>query len=363
MIFKTAILIAYPKEDILQEAIELSKAAGYNVIRIVTQKEITRSKFGIGSGKAKEVKEIAEETKADVIIFDEVIKPSQQYNLSKTCKREVIDRERLILEIFEKRSKTAESNIQIKLAQLRYEMVRAREKVRLAKQGEQPGFFGLGKYDADVYLLDIKKRIAFLRKKLESHKKRMDLIRIQRYKSNLPVIAIAGYTSAGKTTIFNFLTGEKKQESEELFTTLSTFTRSIKSLDEKVLISDTVGFISKLPAYLIDAFKSTLRELNLSDLILLVIDISDSSDIIKQKIKSCMRILSELEVAESKLIYVFNKIDKLSVGEAQQRLKDIGFSHYNQYIFVSAKDGVNMDVLQEMMIKRVSKIINSQDIK
>ena len=172
MIYNSAILVTYPYEDSINEAIELSKAAEYNIIKIVTQKEITKSKFGIGAGKAKELQEFVENLNPGVIIFDEVIKPSQQYNLATLCKREVIDRERLILEIFEKRSKTSESNIQIKLAQLRYEMVRAKEKVRLAKKGEQPGFFGLGKYDADVYILDIKRRVAVLKKKIRKRKEK-----------------------------------------------------------------------------------------------------------------------------------------------------------------------------------------------
>src|SRR5881394_874920 len=128
---RKAILITYPQKDAIKEAISLACTAGYNIEKIVSQLE------------------------SEVIIFDEVMKPTQQYNLATLCQVEIVDRERLILEIFERRASTAESRIQIKLAQLRYDMVRAREKVRLAKMGEQPGFFGMGKYDADIYYLDI----------------------------------------------------------------------------------------------------------------------------------------------------------------------------------------------------------------
>lgn len=221
-----------------------------------------------------------------------MLKSSQQYNLAKVCKIDILDRERLILDIFELRASTAESRIQIKLAQLRYDMVRAREKVRLARAGEQPGFFGMGKYDADVYFLDIKKRSAILKKKLEREEKRRELFRIQRSRAGLPTISIAGYTSAGKTTLFNTLTGESKMEGKEVFTTLSTFTRAINlKNDKKVLISDTVGFISKLPAYMIDAFKSTLHDITYSDLVLLVVDISQSIEEIKKKLDSSIHLL------------------------------------------------------------------------
>ncbi len=153
-----AILVTYPVKHVIKEAASLADAAGYEIQKIVTQKHLTKSKFGVGRGKAEELKDFAKSIQCDAIIIDEVIKPTQQYNLASLCGIEVVDRELLILDIFERRASTAESKIQIKLAQLRYEMIRAREKVRLAKAGEQPGFFGMGKYDADVYYLDIRRR-------------------------------------------------------------------------------------------------------------------------------------------------------------------------------------------------------------
>ena len=158
---RKAVLITYPFEEAIKEATSLADTVGYSVERIVKQRHITQSRYGIGRGKAEEVKELVKQLKPEVIIFDEVLKPTQQYNLASLCQVEIIDRERLILEIFERRASTAESRIQIKLAQLRYDMIRAREKVRLAKIGEQPGFFGMGKYDADIYYLDINKREQF----------------------------------------------------------------------------------------------------------------------------------------------------------------------------------------------------------
>src|ERR671933_1195708 len=300
---RKAILITYPHEDAMKEAISLACTAGYNIEKIVSQRHITRSKYGIGAGKAEQVKELVKQLKPEIIIFDEVMKPTQQYNLATLCQVEIIDRERLILKIFEHRASTAESRIQIKLAQLQYDMVRAREKVRLAKKGEQPGFFGMGKYDADVYFLDINKRAALLKKKLEKEEKRRSLHRAQRSRAGLPTVSIAGYTSAGKTTLFNKLTGETKITGQGVFTTLSTFTRAIELQDGKVLLNDTVGFISKLPAYMIDAFKSTLDELTYASLVLLVLDISEPMDEIKRKLESSLDVINEFEVPDTRIIY------------------------------------------------------------
>ena len=352
---KTALLITYPLEEVTKEAISLADAARYSVIKIVNQRNLTQAKYGIGRGKAEEVKELVEQLKPDVIIFDEVLKPSQQYNLAKVCKIDILDRERLILEIFELRASTAESRIQIKLAQLRYDMVRAREKVRLARAGEQPGFFGMGKYDADVYYLDIKKRSAILKKKLEREETRRELFRIQRSRAGLPTISIAGYTSAGKTTLFNTLTGESKMEGKEVFTTLSTFTRAINlKNDQKLLISDTVGFISKLPAYMIDAFKSTLQDITYSDLVLLVVDISQPIEEIKKKLDSSIHIMNELKVPMTKVLYVMNKVDMTNLENAYDKCDKLGFFPFGQYVaLVSAKTYFNIDKLKDSIALRI----------
>jgi GTP-binding protein HflX len=352
---KSALLITYPLEEVTREAISLADAARYSVIKIVNQRNLTQSKYGIGRGKAEEVKELVEQLKPEVIIFDEVLKPSQQYNLAKVCKIDILDRERLILEIFELRASTAESRIQIKLAQLRYDMVRAREKVRLARAGEQPGFFGMGKYDADVYYLDIKKRSAILKKKLEREETRRELFRIQRSRAGLPTISIAGYTSAGKTTLFNTLTGESKMEGKEVFTTLSTFTRAINlKNDQKLLISDTVGFISKLPAYMIDAFKSTLQDITYSDLVLLVVDISQPIEEIKKKLDSSIHIMNELKVPMTKVLYVMNKVDMTNLENAYDKCDKLGFFPFGQYVaLVSAKTCFNIDKLKDSIALRI----------
>ena len=351
---KKSILITSFSEEDIKEAKSLAFAAGYSVERIINQRHLARSKYGIGIGKAEEVREIIKQMKTDVIIFDSVLKPSQQYNLTSICKIEVIDRERLILEIFERRASSTESRIQIKLAQLQYDMVRVKEKVRLSKVGEQPGFFGMGKYDADVYYLDIKKRAAVLKRKLQKEETRRNLYRIQRTRAGLKTISLSGYTSAGKTTLFNTLTGESKTTGQGMFTTLSTSTRAIDLLAGRVLVSDTVGFISKLPAYMIDAFKSTLHELTYSCLVILVIDVSDPLEEIRKKLDSSIAILNELKVPLTRVIYVLNKIDLITADDAIEKSSRLGLVDQSQLkLHVSAKTGYNINHLKFLVARQI----------
>lgn len=346
---RSAILITYPLEQASKEATSLADAAGYSILKIVTQRQLTMSKFGIGKGKADEVKQLVEELKPDIVVFDEVLKPRQMYNLARLCKVEIIDRERLILEIFERRASTAESRIQIKLAQLRYELSRARDKVKLAKVGEQPGFFGLGKYEADVYFLDIRRHIVILKKKLEKEEKRRQLYRNQRARSGLPTVSLAGYTSAGKTTLFNALTGESKITGQGLFTTLSTTTRAIQLDGNKILVNDTVGFVSKLPAYMIDAFKSTLDELRYANLILLVLDVSEPLDELERKYASSVDVINEFEVPPTRIIYVLNKVDITSIADAFDKAGELGILDSKRVVPVSAKTALNIDQLKNLI--------------
>ena len=360
---RKAILITYPLDQTIKEAVSLADAAGYEVIDTTTQRQLTRSRFGIGRGKAEEVKELVEELRPDVIIFDEVIKPTQMYNLASMCKAEIVDRERLILEIFERRASTTESRIQIKLAQLRYDMARAREKVRLARAGEQPGFYGLGKYEADVYFLDIKRRAAVLKKKLKNEETRRQLHRDQRTRAGLPTVSLAGYTSAGKTTLFNTLTGETKATDKHVFTTLSTFTRAINLKDSKVLLNDTVGFISKLPAYMIDAFKSTLDELTYASLVLLVLDVSDPIDEIVRKYDSSLDVINKFKVPETKIVYVLNKVDLTTAEDAFDKADQLNVLDSKRVVPVSAKTGQNIDQLKNLVRSMLFETEKGRDAK
>ena len=355
---KSAILITYEKEDAINEARGLCDAAGYEIVHTIKQKFLKRPKYGISGGTLESLQEISEKLRPDVIIFDEILKPSQNYNLASTLHREVLDRETLILEIFESRASSAESKMQVRLAQLRYEMARAKEKVRLSSMGEQPGFMGIGKFEVDVYYNDIKHRMQAIRSKLEKAGKQRELHRQGRKRMGFKIIALAGYTSAGKTTLFNKMTGETRTQSEELFTTLSTTTRRVNINQEPFLISDTVGFISKLPAYMIDAFKSTLEELGHTDVVIVVIDIGDSVFDLKKKFVSCMRTLSELGIEKEKMVYALNKSDLILNDELGDKIEALNLSENKKWVKVSAKYGKNIDELKEL----IKNVVQSRDL-
>jgi GTP-binding protein HflX len=248
--------------------------------------------------------------------------------------------------MFDLRSSTGESKIQIDLAQLHYDVVRIKEKVRLAKKGEQPGFLGLGKYDADVHILDIKRRMAILKKKLLKEENRKLLHRISRARYDILTISIAGYTSAGKTTLFNRLTGESKLVESSLFTTLSTVSRSIVLNRRKVIVSDTVGFISKLPAYLVDAFNSTLQDLKFASLILLVLDVSRPYEVIRKQLSSSLIVMNHLGIPPGNVIYVMNKADLIDCDSIIQAIGTLDLPDKDhKCAIISAKTGMNVESL------------------
>ena len=309
---KSCILVTYFDDDSVSEAEGLCEAAGCKILHLIKQEFLSSPKFGLSAGKIDDLKNIVTKMRPDVIVFDEILKPSQNYNLAAELKIQVLDRESLILEIFESRATSTESKMQVKLAQLRYEMSRAREKVRLSKMGEQPGFMGIGKFEVDVYYNDIKHRMVSIKSKLQKAGKQRELHRQSRKRIGFKTISLAGYTSAGKTTLFNIITGEKKEEDPKLFTTLTTTVRKFKIDRDWALISDTVGFISKLPAYLIEAFKSTLEELVFTDVVIIIIDATDKNKELKKKFSSCYKTLMELGVKRQNMLFAFNKTESMN---------------------------------------------------
>lgn len=328
----------------IDEAVGLAEAADYEVQDIMTRRYLSRSKYGVGPGQAEKLKMLVEESGAEFVVFDEKLQSNQLYNLAGMVGREIIDRERLILEIFSRRATTAEAKLQVKLAELIYEMPRAKEKVRLAKVGEQPGFFGLGKYEVDVYYQAIKRQMTTVKQKLQDASRQRELYRAQRRKLDMPIVSLAGYTGVGKTTLFNRLTGESKEISSNLFTTLTTSTRSLNLDGFKILFSDTVGFISRLPTYMIEAFKSTLEELTYANLILLVVDASQPLDDLNRRYQSCIEILTELKVSPAKVFLVFNKADLLAESQLNLQMLALGATPEGS-VAISAKTGLGVEDL------------------
>jgi GTP-binding protein HflX len=349
------IVVTYPDNFRLQEAKSLVESlTGSQIVKVVTQKYLNHSEYGLGSGKAEEIKQYVKECKADQIVVDEHLTSKQIHNLEKLTGVQVIDRERLILNIFHSRATTTEAKLQIELAEIKYEMPRIRENAKLASGSERPGKGGMGVYVVDVKFRDLKRRMSFIKDKLaDAHQKR-ELYHQQRLHAGMPVVSLVGYTSSGKTTLFNLLTSENKQTSSSLFTTLSTTTRSFKVDNNHdrgrgdLLLIDTVGFISRLPHYMIDAFKSTLEESLGSDLIILLIDMSEKIEDIRIKYESCWDVLDELKVDKSKVFVVLSKFD--SVIDSEQTMKDIANDlQISNPVAISSKTGYGIHKLKTII--------------
>lgn len=334
-------------EDLnLDELESLCETAGYDVVYSVFQKRNIDPSYCIGLGKLKELKEAVKRLAINKVVFENDLKPVQEYNLAKELGIPVIDRVRLILEIFAMHASSREAKLQIRMATLKYELSRAKEKVRLAKRGEQPGFHGLGAYEADVYYDEVHKRIVNISKKLKLLDRRRSLLRKKREELSLPILSLSGYTNAGKSTLFNRLALEDVEVAPQLFTTLSTTTRLVELNGKKAFLSDTVGFIKNLPTLLIDSFKSTLSEIAYSDLILLVADFSEPTDMVEQKIGWSLDILRSVGAHDVPVLVVLNKIDLLD-EPLDQKLSDLSLDL--PYVAISALKGTNMEALVNMM--------------
>ncbi len=302
----------------------LSESAGYNVLGEFEQSRYYDPSFCLGRGKAEEIARKLKVLKPAKVIMNNRLKPVQKYNLTKLFATEVIDRFQLILEIFTKKAGTIEAKYQIELAKLQYELPIARESVRLAKLGELPGFHGLGKYKVDIYATMIKKRISYLRSRLEEIRNRKSMHRQKRRKEALFSVALTGYTFAGKTALFNYVTKESLLLGNTLFTTLSTTTRAFSISNRKILLSDTVGFIDNLPHLLIDAFYSTLEEVTLADSVLLILNSSDALPEFSRKLRTCLSTLNEIGVFSSAIMPVLNKIDlAIDLEPLQEEVVDL----------------------------------------
>jgi GTP-binding protein HflX len=352
---RNVVLVTYPDNFVLEEAKSLVDSAGRRILRVFTQKYLNHSQYGMGEGKAKELEIFVKESNAEQVIVDEHLTPKQILNLEKLTGAQVIDRERLILDIFNSRASTNEAKLQIQLAEIKYEMPRIREIAKMTAGNERPGKGGSGEYVVDVKFRDLKRRMEFIKNKLDEAKKKRQLYHHQRTKTRMPVVSLVGYTSSGKTTLFNLLTTEQKETSASLFTTLSTTTRSMSLENSKatVLLTDTVGFISRLPTYMIDAFKSTLEESLAADLILLLIDCSEEIESIRTKYNSCWQVLRELKVDESKVIIILTKYDDSQGHHLTESIaKDLGL---DDPIVISSKTGYGIRRLKNTVTSFLRK--------
>lgn len=337
----------------LMELEELAGTAGAQVLEIFIQsRDLPHPGTYLGSGRLAELKERVKELEADGIICDDELSPAQNRNLEDALQVKVMDRSLLILDIFARRAATSEGKIQVELAQLRYRATRLTGKgTALSRLGGGIGTRGPGESKLETDRRSIHNRISKLKADLKEVVRHRDLMREKRKNSAVPVVAIVGYTNAGKSTLLNTLTGADILAEDKLFATLDPTTRSLALPGgEEVLLTDTVGFIQKLPHHLIDAFMSTLEEALYADVILHVVDASGSR--MKQQMETVYATLKDLGVEKKPVITAFNKCD-LPLGEAF--LYD---AQAEEAIRISARTGAGLMELKET----ISRILQEQKV-
>ncbi|MDS0276987.1 GTPase HflX [Halomicroarcula sp. S1AR25-4] len=341
-----------------EEIRDLARAAGYDVVGEITQTRTEDPAYHLGEGKVTRLSNTVARERATTVIFDNQLGPYQTYNIGNELPEgvTVMDRFRLIIEIFGQRAQTRKAQLQVELAELRYELPRAEAKASLAKRDERPGFMGLGEYD-ESREEDIKKQIANIRDELESIEETEQHRREQRRESGFDLVALAGYTNAGKSTLLRRLADDLEVDENEdlhpdldttaesedrLFTTLGTTTRRAEVGKREVLVTDTVGFIQNLPHWLVESFKSTLDSVYRADLVLLVVDVSESVEEIREKLVTSHDTLYERN--EAPIVTVLNKTDKVD-DEAVERKRAALSKLAPNPVAVSGKEGLNIEEL------------------
>ena len=357
-------------EQSLDELEELAYTAGAQAVgRLIQNREAPHPGTYLGKGKIEELRELIWETDATGIICDDELSPAQLANLQDMLDTKVMDRTLIILDIFAQRASTREGKIQVELAQLRYRSTRLTGLGRsLSRLGGGIGTRGPGEKKLEVDRRLIRERISQLKQELEAVKRHREVARQQRSRNPVPVAAIVGYTNAGKSTLLNQLTGVGVLEEDKLFATLDPTTRNLKlPSGQEILLTDTVGFIRKLPHHLINAFRSTLEEAKYADIILHVVDVSNPQADIHMHV--VYDTLNELQVGDKPVVTLFNKTDRLEAEGSEGIFKDF---RADKTLKISARyqsgfdelKAVLEDILREskMLIERVFEYSRAGDI-
>ncbi|MGL5347819.1 MAG: GTPase HflX [Peptostreptococcaceae bacterium] len=334
----------------MEELKELAKAAGAEVVGSLIQNKQTRdAAYYVGKGKVEEIRAYCESLEATMVVFNDELSGAHIRNIEEAVGVKVIDRTTLILDIFAQRALSKEGKLQVELAQLKYRLPRLTGMGgQLSRTGAGIGARGPGEQKLELDKRNILNKAADIRRELREVKKNRETQRVQRIKSNIPIVAIVGYTNAGKSTLLNELIKTHKDYIQEkevmakdmLFATLDvTLRKALLPNKKEFLVVDTVGFVSKLPHDLVEAFKATLEEVQYADLILHVIDATNSSYELQKK--TTESVLKELGADNKKTILVYNKIDRLEI--------DIYPKNSDDVIYISAKKGINMDELLELI--------------
>ncbi|WP_416208468.1 GTPase HflX [Chloroflexus sp.] len=355
----------WPVEDSLDELALLAQTAELEVVgRIFQRLPEPQPKFFIGPGKVKEVAALREQTQADLIVFDDELSPAQTRNLEEELQTQVIDRTGLILDIFARHARTHEGRLQVELAQYQYLLPRLRRQwTHLERQagtggtaaGGVVGLRGPGETQLEIDRRLIERRIAWLKDQLADVHRHRELYRQRRRQTGIPVIALVGYTNAGKSTLLNAMTGADVLAEDKLFATLDPTTRQVLLPGNIVaLMTDTVGFIQKLPPQLVAAFRATLEEIEEADLLLHVVDVTHRNA--QEHAQTVEQTLRELGVDHKPVLTVLNKIDLLAGATAEdvgQIAAEMGLP--TDIVAVSAQRGWGLQTLGERIVMMLAQ--------
>ena len=349
------------KSSSIGEFQQLALSSGLTIIDSITVKRsITKAQFFIGTGKVDELALIVSDNEIDLVIFSHQLSPSQERNLEKALMCQVMDRTGLILDIFALRASSFEGKLQVELAQLKHLSTRlVRGWTHLERQKGGIGLRGPGETQLETDKRLISVRIKNINKRLNKVHKQHDLGRKSRIKNQLPMISLAGYTNAGKSTLFNLLTKAEVYADDKLFATLdSTIRRVILPASGEAVIADTVGFIQDLPHELVEAFKSTLEETRQANALLHVVDASDSNN--RDKIDQVQEIIEQIDAQDIPTIIVMNKID--GIQDSKPRIdKDHEGNIYR--VWVSAQTGEGINLLYQALAQSLSGMMTFAEIK
>ncbi|MEA2380995.1 MAG: GTPase [Solirubrobacteraceae bacterium] len=355
---------ALQEGDDLSELRELLRTAGVATVgQSVQHRDLPHPNTYLGPGKLEEVKEAAKHADANLIAVDDELSPRQGRNLEEQLGMPVIDRTAIILDIFAGHAQSAEGKLQVELAQLEYNLARMRGLwTHLERLGAGRGEGGIGTRGPGESQLETDRRLArdrisALRRKLREVKGSRAVMRAERERGHLPQVALAGYTNAGKSTLLNALTGAQVGVRDRLFHTLDPNTRAMRLDGRPYLITDTVGFIRKLPHQLVDAFGATLEETRLADLILHVVDASVDEDEMVEMMRAVDDVLDEIGAGERPRLLVLNKADRID----DERREELRFRHPDG-ILVSALTGEGLDELGETVEKAFRETLRSVDL-
>ena len=342
-------LVDFSKGEVFKEFKELVLSSEAEIIQEFNfNQKIVNAKYFIGRGKLEEIKEVIDKKKINLVIFNHNLSPSQERNIESFLKIRVLDRTGLILDIFARRAFSHIGKLQVELAQLTHLSTRlVRGWSHLERQKGGIGLRGPGETQLETDRRLISQRIKNIRKRLEKSHQQKNLNRYARKKGRNHIVGIVGYTNAGKTTLFNNLTGSKEFEADKLFATLDTVTRkNLVPGSESIIYVDTVGFISDLPTPLIESFKATLDDLKSADLLLHVVDVSDKN--FKNKIHEVNKILSDIKAESIPQILVRNKIDIKDFDENE-------VTNPFDSVAVSAKEGIGMETLKDLVSNHANR--------